>query len=128
MDTTRPSLLLRVRDAGNAEAWRDFDAIYRPMLFRFARSRGLGDAEAEDVVQHCFTAVQHHIRSFDYDPSRGRFKGWLRTLVNNRVRSVQRARREGQAKTHVFDRMAAREDNPAEAFDRIWMDAHLKTL
>ena len=36
MDTTRPSLLLRIRDRGDAGAWRTFDAIYRPMLYRFA--------------------------------------------------------------------------------------------
>jgi RNA polymerase sigma-70 factor (ECF subfamily) len=119
-------LLIRVRDADNAEAWRDFDAIYRPMLVRFARSRGLGEAEADDVVQHCFTSIQQHIRSFDYDPRKGRFKGWLRTLVNNRVRSTLRKRRDEQAQTHHFNQVEGREDDPEVAFERIWMDAHLK--
>ena len=53
MDTTRASLLLRIKDTRNTHAWAEFDAIYRPMLYRFARARGLDDAAAEDLVQHC---------------------------------------------------------------------------
>ena len=37
IDTTRASLLLRIRDARDTHAWAEFDAIYRPML---AASRG----------------------------------------------------------------------------------------
>ncbi len=126
METTRPSLLLRIRDPADAEAWGQFDTIYRPMLYRFARSSGLSDADAEDVTQFCMSAVNRHIRGFDYDPSKGRFKGWLRTMVNNRIRNLVRGRREEPAKSQDFKRPQQREQTPDQLFDQIWMDEHLK--
>ena len=92
MDTTRATLLERIRDRADTNAWGQFDAIYRPMLMRFAQGRGLSLSQAEDVTQHCMAAVHKHIDEFEYDPSKGRFRGWLRTLVNNRVRDMGRLR------------------------------------
>ncbi|MFQ5490031.1 MAG: RNA polymerase sigma factor [Phycisphaerae bacterium] len=103
MHTTRASLLLRVRDPKDATAWTEFDAIYRPLLVRFGQSNGLGEADVEDVAQHCMTAIHKRIASFDYDPEKGRFKGWLRTLVNNRIRDLHRRRQDEQARTGDFD-------------------------
>ena len=126
MDTTRASLLVRVRDPQNSQAWRQFDAIYRPMLYRFARARGLDHADAEDIVQQCMGAVQKYIREFDYDPARGRFKGWLRTMLNNRVRNLAKARHEQVAESQDFKRPQHREESPDETFERLWMQEHLR--
>jgi len=126
MQTTRASLLIRIRDRRDAAAWEEFDAIYRPMLLRFATLRGLEHAAAEDVVQQCLIAVQEHIERFDYDPKRGRFKGWLRTLVNNRIRNLRRDRRETPGESGYFQRDQAREETPEETFDRLWMEEHLR--
>jgi RNA polymerase sigma-70 factor (ECF subfamily) len=125
MQTTRSSLLLRIKDRRDGAAWRQFDGIYRPMLYRFAIARGLADAEAEDVVQFCMAAIQEQIHSFEYDPSKGRFKGWLRTLVNNRIRNMMRDRHERPAESGVFQR-PAEQLTPDEEFDRLWMVEHLK--
>lgn len=125
MDTTRASLLLRIRDREDSAAWEAFDAIYRPMLCRFARSRGLGEADTEDVVQQCMASIQAHIEGFDYDPDKGRFKSWLRTMVNNRIRNLLRDRREKQADTREFENVLDPTDTPEEAFERLWMQQHL---
>jgi RNA polymerase sigma-70 factor (ECF subfamily) len=118
--------LLRIQNRADATAWREFDAIYRPLLHRYAKARGLDDAEAEDVTQHCMAAISAHIGSFEYDPAKGRFKGWLRTLVNNRVRNLIRDRRERIAESKDFKRVQVRELAPDEVFDRLWRKAHLK--
>lgn len=126
MDTTRPSLLLRIRDRADSDAWRTFDDIYRPLLFRYARDRGLAISDAEDVAQECLAVVSDHIREFDYDPLRGRFKGWLRTLVNNRVRNLLRSRRGDAGDAASMGLPQEREDEPEDAFDRVWMEEHLR--
>lgn len=125
MDTTRASLLIRVRDRNNAAAWREFDAIYRPMLGRFARARGLDDSAADDIVQFAMMAIAEHIGGFDYNPDKGRFKAWLRTIVNNRIRNLVAARHEEEAQTRDFKRDDPREESPDEMFDRMWMKEHL---
>lgn len=125
MDSTRNSLLLRIRDGKDAAAWRDFDALYRPMLTRFALARGLDAAEAEDVVQHAMMAVQAHIGTLDYDPAKGRFRGWLRTIVNNRIRNLLTSRRERSAETRDFNRPDPQDESPDQEFDLLWMKEHL---
>jgi RNA polymerase sigma-70 factor (ECF subfamily) len=126
METTRPSLLIRVRNRGDQAAWVEFDTIYRPMLERFARARGLGAAEAEEVAQECMAAVTRYIQGFEYDPRKGRFKGWLRTMVNNRIRNLLRDRHEVQAETQDLKHSAQREPTPEELFDKLWKQEHLK--
>ena len=39
--TTRTSLLERVKDPHARESWREFFGIYQPLLYRYARTRGL---------------------------------------------------------------------------------------
>lgn len=127
--TTRLSLLVRLveSDASAASAaWREFDAIYRPMLLRVAKARGLGDADADDVVQDCMSKVTRHIQSFEYDRSKGRFKGWLCTLINNRIRNLHRDRREHDGEGEAFALEQNREAAPDEVFEAAWMDEHLR--
>lgn len=126
MNETRVSLLLRIKDDRDSNAWQEFDTIYRPMLYRFAKAYGAHDSDAEDVVQQCMGAIHAHIKEFEYDPSKGRFKGWLKTLVNNRMRNRFRKQKEEIARTQHFAGLQSPESNPESMFDKIWMDEHLK--
>jgi len=118
-------LLLRIRDRSDAGAWRTFDAIYRPMLHRFARSCGLSEADAEDVTQHCLTAIYDHIGEFSYDPRKGKFKSWLKTIVNHRISDLKRRRREQQAQTRDFQELQHSDPTPEEVFEKVWSEEHL---
>jgi RNA polymerase sigma-70 factor (ECF subfamily) len=80
---TRYSLIARLERIDDAEAWREFLAIYRPVVYRLARRRGLQHADAEDLSQQVFAAVGRAIRSFDPDPARGRFRSWLAKITQN---------------------------------------------
>ena len=126
MDTTRASLILRVRDSTDRTAWDEFDGIYRPILKRFAGARGLAEDEAEEVAQQCMTALCEHIREFDYDPAKGKFKAWLRTMVNNRILNSFRGRREQPARTQDLERLAENDRTPDELFDMVWRREHLR--
>jgi hypothetical protein len=80
---TQPSLLLRIRDAFDAESWRTFVSIYAPLIYRSCRRRGLQDADAADVGQEVLAQVARSIREFEYQPGRGRFRDWLGSVVRN---------------------------------------------
>lgn len=125
MDTTRPSLLLRLKDPRDAAAWEVFDQIYRPLLLRYAKTCGATNNDAEDIVQQCMSAISSHISEFEYDPGRGRFKGWLRTIVNNKVRNLHRDRRTRGAQSDGLDDLESKEQPPDEEFDRLWRQEHL---
>jgi RNA polymerase sigma-70 factor (ECF subfamily) len=81
---TRPSLLLLLRDAQNAQAWEQFVDIYAPLVHGFCRRRGLQEADAADVAQETMTAVAQAIRKFEYDPGKGKFRNWLLTVVRSK--------------------------------------------
>jgi RNA polymerase sigma factor (sigma-70 family) len=89
---TRPSLLLRIRDGADADAWRTFVTIYGPIVYRYACRRGLQDADAADLSQEVMGKVARAIRTFEYRPERGRFRDWLLTIVRQRVAQFHESR------------------------------------
>src|SRR5947209_6197744 len=92
---TRASLLVRIRDPEDAPAWRQFVEIYAPLIFGFARKRGLQDADAADLTQDVLASVASALRKWEYDPRRGTFRGWLFTAVRHRLQRFLE-RRQGQ--------------------------------
>ena len=54
---TSARLIARIKDPGNAAAWETFETIYRPVVFRIARAKGLQYADAADLVQQVFMSV-----------------------------------------------------------------------
>ena len=80
---TRQSLLLRLRDSADQQAWTEFYEIYQPLIYRFARTKGLQDAEACDVVQDVAMTVNRAIERFEYREQTGSFRKWLRTVTTN---------------------------------------------
>lgn len=90
---TRASLLVRLRDGSNDAAWREFLHLYGPVVYGFARNRGLQDADAADLVQDVMRSVMRAIGRFDYDRRQGTFRGWLFTITRNKVFNFLSARR-----------------------------------
>jgi RNA polymerase sigma factor (sigma-70 family) len=82
---TRPSLLIRLRDARDQQAWSLFLEIYQPLIHRLARRRGLQEADAREVTQEVLLAVSGSIERWEADPARGTFRGWLTTVARNLV-------------------------------------------
>ncbi len=90
---TRASLLVQIRDGANHGAWQEFMQLYGPIVYAFARKRGLQDADAADLMQDVMRSVAAAIGRLDYDRSQGTFRGWLFTITRNKVFSFLSARR-----------------------------------
>jgi RNA polymerase sigma factor (sigma-70 family) len=119
--TTRPSLLLRLRDPCDCEAWREFVALYGELVYRFARKRGLQDADAADVTQIVFQAVSQEIRRLEYDPQRGTFRGWLLVVARNHLsKYVAKVRGTNRPVTHELHENALSicEDEESQQWER----------
>jgi RNA polymerase sigma-70 factor (ECF subfamily) len=89
---TRPSLVVRIRDAADTAAWRLFVDLYGPLVYAFARRHGLQDADAADLTQEVMRSVAGAVRSLDYDPRRGSFRSWLYTVARSRLLDFHRRR------------------------------------
>jgi RNA polymerase sigma-70 factor (ECF subfamily) len=90
---TQPSLLIRLKDLGDHEAWDRFVDVYVPLVYGFARRHGLQEADARDLVQEVLAAVTTAMPHLDYDPERGRFRGWLYRVTCNKFRDFMRAQK-----------------------------------
>jgi RNA polymerase sigma factor (sigma-70 family) len=93
VESTRSSLLIRLRDPRDELAWSDFTEIYRPLICEFARQRGLQEADAQDLAQEVFRAVARAIERYDPDPALGSFRGWLFRITNNLMINLLTAQR-----------------------------------
>src|SRR5436190_22542701 len=90
---TRASLLVQIRDGTNHAAWREFVDLYGPVVYGFARKRGLQDADAADLMQDVLKSISAAIGRLDYDRKQGTFRGWLFTITRNKIFNFLSARR-----------------------------------
>lgn len=126
VNQTRASLLLRVRDIGDQSAWAEFHGLYAPLLYNYARARGLNHEDAEDIRSECYEALVKQMRDFDYDRSRGSFKAWLRTMVSRRVIDRLRKRRELRANSALLRDLQAEDASDDETWNSEWRKQHLR--
>jgi RNA polymerase sigma-70 factor (ECF subfamily) len=122
MNTTRASLLLRVRDLRDGEAWREFCEDYAPLVYRYARSLGLGHADAEEVRDACLAVLAQRMPAFEYVARRGRFKSWLYRIVHGKVVDTLRRHSPTRADTGTLAAIPHPGDSPDQAFERLWRD------
>jgi RNA polymerase sigma-70 factor (ECF subfamily) len=88
---TRQTLLLRVRNHADQDAWKEFDKLYRQLLVAVALKRGLQPDDAENLAQDVMLKVTKAMPRFEYDPEgKGRFRSWLFTIAYREIVSFQR--------------------------------------
>jgi RNA polymerase sigma-70 factor, ECF subfamily len=92
MLTTAASLLLHLREPRDHGAWQRFVELYSPLLYHWLRGSGLQPADSADLVQEVFVAVFSHAPQFDRQRT-GSFRAWLKTIVQNKVRTFLRRRK-----------------------------------
>ncbi len=84
MERTRVSLLEKVRTSDN-RAWEEFYAVYWAPILGYCRKIGLGDADAQDVLQASMMQLMRQLPTFQYDRSKGRFRNFLITIVHRQA-------------------------------------------
>jgi RNA polymerase sigma-70 factor (ECF subfamily) len=82
---TSPSLLLRVQ-ANDQAAWTRLVDLYAPLVYHWCRRAQLGPDDTADVFQETFRSVAQNVQGFRRDRPGDSFRGWLRTITQNKIR------------------------------------------
>ena len=82
---TRWSLIRRLKEGRDQQAWQEFYDAYGRLIHSVARQSGLSPHEAEEAVQETVTAVFKNLPGFQADPRVGSFKSWLLHLARWRI-------------------------------------------
>jgi RNA polymerase sigma-70 factor (ECF subfamily) len=128
---TRVTLLTRLKDGRDAEAWREFVQLYGPVVYRFARNRGLQDADAADLMQDVMRSVARNAERMEYDPKKGTFRGWLYTVTRNKIYnflSSQKNRPRGTGDADAQERLDATPAREDEGPDADWDKEYQRRL
>jgi RNA polymerase sigma factor (sigma-70 family) len=119
---TRPSLLMRLREGDN-DAWQTFVTIYTPLIFGYCRKHGLQEADAADVAQEVLAGVARSVRTFRYQPERGRFRDWLGTVTRSKMNRYLHNQAQGARGAGGDDADASLDELAAIQADTEWTAA-----
>ncbi|MEM6472598.1 MAG: sigma-70 family RNA polymerase sigma factor [Planctomycetota bacterium] len=90
---TRLSLIFKLSDRRDHDAWSEFVQIYQPVVQRFVQRRGLQHADAAEITQDVLSVVAKSIESWDPEHEKCTFRGWLYRLTRNQTIDFLRRRK-----------------------------------
>lgn len=111
---TRPSLILRLRDPQDEQAWAEFLEVYEPLIERLGRRKGLQNADVRELVQDVLVSVAGAVERWEPSADRGTFRGWLSTITRNlTVNLLKREARHPRASGNSdFQRLLEQQPDP----------------
>ena len=126
MDVTSQSLLQRLNDRANAQAWQRLHSVYEPWLRGWLGRQDLQSADVEDLLQDVLVVVSQELPRFVHNGQPGAFRSWLRTILSNRVRHFLRTRknREGLVAPQPLSDWVEQLADPASALSKQWDQEH----
>lgn len=122
---TSMTLIRQLRESGDSVAWNRFNEIYAGLIEGWLRRRGVPEHVAEDVRQEVLAKVFEEIGSFEHNGRLGAFRKWLRTVMQHRLRTLQRrAWRQGEDQRHDWSEVAEQLGDDNSELSRLWDAEH----
>ncbi len=126
--TTHITLLGKLGEDRNPAAWDEFCDRYGELIRSFARRQGLQPSDCDDVLQEVLVALSRSMREFEYDPAKGKFRSYLKTITLRAVfRRFRQERRSGGQGPHGDPAAEPASDASAdERWEDEWRQYHLR--
>ena len=126
-ETTRSSVIRAVADTENEAAWQRLFDLYAGFIFSIARSKGLKEEDADDVVQVVFSDLARNLPTFQYDRAKGKFRSYLTGLVHWRVMDKLKAgKRDADLKAAFWEEAKGAATDDDGFSEREWQAAALE--
>ncbi|NQU65719.1 MAG: sigma-70 family RNA polymerase sigma factor [SAR324 cluster bacterium] len=132
--STRVTLLDKVRE-NDDQAWNEFCDFYWDLIRGWAMRMGCSESQSKDVFQDTIINLLKQLQGFNYNPSKGCFRGFLKTIVRRRVSdSFRRNKRyinasafqtEGNENFDLIDQYDHDEQPETLEEDVVWLNSIL---
>ena len=125
--TTHTSLLARLTEGKDADAWREFCARYGDLIRGFAGRQALQAADCEDVLQEVLLGMSRAMPGFEYDRSKGMFRSYLKTVTVHAISKI-RCQKRGQVSLEQVEeatRTALGSADVETAWETEWRQHHI---
>lgn len=86
MSETSASLLERLSDRSDSDAWNKLVELYTPLIQRWLGRYDLAESDVDDLSQTVLAAVVANLPKFRHNGRVGAFRTWLRTITVNGAR------------------------------------------
>jgi len=118
---TNETLLARVRDPQDLQAWAEFVSIYRPLLYRVGRRHGLQDVDAQNLVQDVLQKVMRQVEQWESGKPSGGLRRWLATVARNTaIDAIRRVRPDAaRGGTSIHEQLQDLADHPDPSEDEL---------
>jgi RNA polymerase sigma-70 factor (ECF subfamily) len=126
MLATSHSLLERLHDRADVQAWQRLLSVYEPWLRGWLSRQDLQQADVDDVLQDILLVVSEKLPEFRHNGRTGAFRAWLRLILTNRVRHFLREKRYHQALISAQEPKSWVDDlaDPNSELSRQWDQEH----
>ncbi len=109
--STRITLLQKVKDQQDDQSWAEFTSFYQPYIYAIISNMSLPHHDCQDMVQTVLLKAWKKLPTFEYNPGKGKFRGWIATVTKNSVRDFydkqnrrkDRVTHDGEPATQAVD-------------------------
>jgi RNA polymerase sigma-70 factor, ECF subfamily len=127
MSLTSASLLERLQQSPDQEAWRRLVEMYTPLIHGWLRRHAdLQANDADDLTQEVLASLVRRLPRFRHNHRPGAFRAWLRTVTVNCLRDFWRRRRGRPWAAAGGDpaRLLAELEDSSSGLSRVWDEEH----
>lgn len=119
---TSLTLLERLRDPADSDAWLRFHEFYSPIIRVWLVRRGLQEQDANDVQQEVLRVAVVDLPKFGHNGHTGALRCWLRTAVSNQLRTFWRRKKRAADAVggSEHQRIAEQLEDPNSAMSQAW--------
>lgn len=83
--STSQTLLQRIHDKEDHEAWEEFVMFYKRFIYVTIRNMNVSESDTKDLSQKVLIKVLNNIHKFKHEPGKHAFRNWLYRVTKNTV-------------------------------------------
>ena len=107
---TRQTLLMRVKNQDDEEAWNDFVSYYSTFIQVILKYLNVSQNDIEDLSQEVLLKIWKALGKLNYNSEKARFRTWMNTVIRNAVIDFHRS------KNRKIKTIDSKEDIDTESF------------